>query len=43
MKKLWGFVNLVGMLIAAAGFLTHEVVLIVLGIVVCMLGEWQKS
>lgn len=43
MKKLWGFVNLVGLLIAAAGFITHSAVLIVLGIAVCLLGEWQKS
>ena len=43
MKKLWGFVNFVGLLIAAAGFITHSAVLIVLGIAVCLLGEWQKS
>ena len=30
MKKLWGFVNLVGLLIVAVGFITHSAVLIVL-------------
>ena len=43
MKKLWGFVNFIGLILVAVGFFTHAVVLIVLGIAVCLLGEWQKG
>lgn len=27
MKKLWGFVNFIGLILVAVGFFTHEVVL----------------
>ena len=43
MKKLWGLVNFAGLIIVAAGFITHSAVPIVLGIAVCLLGEWQKG
>lgn len=43
MRKLWGFVNALGMILVAIGFFAKSAVPIVLGIVLAMLGQWQKG
>ena len=43
MRKLWGFVNALGMILVAIGFFAKSAVPIILGIVLAMLGQWQKG
>ena len=43
MRKLWGFINMVGLLLAAGGFIAKSAVLIGLGIAVAALAQWQKG
>ena len=43
MRKVWGFINVVGLIIVAIGFWAKSAVPIVLGIVVCVLAEMQKK
>lgn len=43
MRKLWGFINTVGLLLVAGGFIAKSAVLIGLGIAVAVLAQWQKG
>ena len=43
MRKLWGVVNTLGMVIVAIGFVAKSAVIIGSGIVLTVFGQWQKG
>ena len=43
MQKLWGFVNTLGMIVVAIGFIAKSAVIVGLGLALAVFGQWQKG